>query len=158
MDYKIEEVEISNSLEKLSILSLTELTFIPENINTANNTEELIFTESLIELNKYFKADNINIESLGGKPELYRSRKSADIYLPTIFIASSILVENPNTISVILNIISSFIYDNLKGTIGKKTAKIEFYVEKKEKGKITKIEYKGDAEGLKDLEKIIKSL
>lgn len=158
MDYKIEEVEIGYNLEKLSILTLPEIAFIPENLDTSEKTEEFIFTESIIELNKYFRAENLNIESLGGEPELLRSRKNADIYLPAIFIASSILSENPNTISVILNIISSFIYDNLRGTIGKKTAKIEFYIEKKEKGKISKIEYKGDAEGLKNLDKIIKSL
>ncbi|MDM1408522.1 hypothetical protein [Myroides sp. DF42-4-2] len=158
MDYNIEEIEIGNNLKKLSILILPKLAFIPENFDTSNKTEEFIFTETIIELNKYFKAENLNIESLGGNPVLLRSRKNADIYLPPIFIASSILSEDPNTISIILNVISSFIYDNLKGLIGKKTAKVEFYVEKKEKGKISKIEYKGDVEGLKKLDKIIKSL
>ncbi|WP_276682526.1 hypothetical protein [Empedobacter brevis] len=113
MDYKIEEIEIGNNLEKLSIFTLPKLAFIPENLDTSEKTDEFIFTESIIELNKYFKADNINIESLGGEPELLRSRKNADIYLPAIFIASSILSENPNTISVILNIISSFIYTTI---------------------------------------------
>lgn len=158
MDYKIEEVEIGNSLKKLSILSFPELAFIPENLDTSEKVDEFIYTESIIELNKYFKASSIKIESLGGEPKLLRSRKNADIYLPAIFIASSVLSENQNTISVILNIISSFIYDNLKGTIGKKNAKVELYIEKKEKGKTSKIEYNGDAEGLKNLEKIIKSL
>ncbi len=157
MEYNIEELEINNHLVRLSIQELNGLTFIPENIESANTKEDLIFTESIIELNKYFKLNNLHVNSLGGKPELYRSRKNADIYLPAIFIAYSTLSENPNIVSLALNVISSFIYDNLKGTIGNKTAKIEFYIEKK-KGKISKINYKGDAEGLKDFDKIIKAL
>ncbi|MFK7050202.1 hypothetical protein FLACOL_00169 [Flavobacterium columnare] len=157
MEYSIEELEIINHLSRFSIQELNGLTFIPENIETANNKEDLIYTESVIELQKYFKINNLNINPLGGEPELYRSRKNADIYLPAIFIAYSTLSENPNIVSLVLNIISSFIYDNIKGTIGRKTAKIELYIEKK-KGKISKLKYKGDAEGLKNLEEIIKGL
>lgn len=157
MEYNIEEFEINNHLVRLSIQELNGMSFIPENIESANTKEDLIFTESIIELNKYFKLNNIKIDSLGLEPELLRSRKNADIYLPAIFIAYSTLSENPNIVSLALNVISSFIYDNLKGTIGKKTAKIEFYIEKK-KGKISKIKYKGDADGLKNFDEIIKTL
>jgi hypothetical protein len=158
MDYTVEEVELDENLKKLLRQKLYHLSFIPENFNTATTASEFIFTESLIELNKYFKAGNIKIEPLGGEPELFRSRKNADIYLPSILLATSTLLENPNILSVILNILSSFIYDNVKGKIGKKTAKIELYIEKEENGKFLKIEYNGDAEGIKELEKIIKSL
>lgn len=157
MEYNIEEFEIKNHLVRLSLLEPSGLAFIPENIESANTKEDLIFTESIIEVNKYFKLKNINIDSLGVEPELLRSRKNADIYLPAIFIAYSTLSENQNIVSIALNVISSYIYDNLKGRIGKKTAKIDLYIEKK-KGKISKIKYNGDAEGLKDLDKIIKTL
>ena len=157
MEYNIEEFEIKNHLDRLLIQEPNGLTFIPENIESANSKEDLIFTESIIELNKYFKLKNINIDSFGVDPELLRSRKNADIYLPAILIGYSTLSENPNIVSLVLNIISSYIYDNIKGTIENKTAKIEFYIEKK-KGKISKINYKGDAEGLKDLPNIIKAL
>jgi len=158
MDYKIEDVELNNSLEKLSIPKISDLAFLPENLNSVDNVDKFIFTESVIELNKYFKAENLNIQILGGEPQLLRSRKNADIYLPSILIPSFLILENPNILSVILNVVSSYIYDNLKGKIGKKTAQVELFIEKKEKGKYSKIDYKGDTEGLKELEKIIKSL
>jgi hypothetical protein len=66
--------------------------------------------------------------------------------------------ENPNLVSVSLNILSSYVYDRLKGSFGKKTAHVEFYIETKEKGKVKKISYKGEASGIKDLEKVIKAL
>jgi len=157
MEYKIEDIELNNSLEKLSIQNISDLAFLPENLNIADNVNEFIFTESVVELNKYFQAENINIQILGGEPKLLRSRKNADIYLPPIFIASSIISNNPNIVSIVLNIVSSYIYDNIKGKLGKKIAQIELFIEKKEKGKYLKIDYKGDIEGLKQIEKIIKS-
>ncbi|KVV16402.1 hypothetical protein [Flavobacterium sp. TAB 87] len=158
MNYNIEELQIENQYNRTLIENVNGLTFLPENFETAPTKNDFIFTESLIELNKYFKLNNVKIISLEGGSEIYRSRKSADIYLPAIFIGFSAFAENPNIVSVVLNVVSSYIYDNLKGKIGTKTAKIEFYIEKKEKGKITKIDYKGSAEGLKELENIIKLL
>ena len=95
---------------------------------------------------------------LGGDKELYRSRKNADIYLPAIFFSLSAVLENSALISVSLNILSNYIYDELKGKIGIKNVHAELYIETKEKGKLTKISYKGDVEGLKSLEKVIKGI
>jgi len=158
MSYNTEELEINNHFQRLSIHEPKGLYFVPENLESVDSKEEFIFTETVTELNKYFKLEKVNIDCLGGQPEIYRSRKNADIFLPAIFISYSAFLENSNIVSIAINIISSFIYDNMRGKIGKKTASIEFYIEKKEKGKITKIAYKGDAEGLKDFDKVIKSL
>ena len=52
----------------------------------------------------------------------------------------------------------TIIYDLCKGSFGKKTAKVEFYIETEKEGKIRRISYSGDSEGLKDLSKIIKAM
>jgi hypothetical protein len=158
MNYKIEEYTIADNLKRLDLKLPSQLSFLPENIESAEKRDELIFTESMIELNKYFKANDLALDIFGGDTELYRSRKNADIYLPALFFSFSVISENPHLISVSLNILSNYIYDSLKGTIGKKTTHVEFHIESKEKGKVKKIDYKGDAEGLKDLEKVIKAM
>jgi hypothetical protein len=112
----------------------------------------------MIELNKYFKLNELYLNVLGGNTELYRSRKNSDIYLPAIFFSLSAVLENSALISVSLNILSNYIYDELKGKIGIKNVHAELYIETKEKGKLTKISYKGDVEGLKSLEKVIKGI
>lgn len=158
MNYTTEEYQIKKKLEKLELTLPDNLCFFPENIETANTKNEFIFTETIVDLNKYFKQNNVNLDFLGGDTELYRSRKNADIYLPAIFISLSVLTENPNIVSISLNILSSYIYDRLKGTIGKKTANVQFHIETKKKDKIITIDYKGDADGIKNLEEIIKTL
>lgn len=158
MNYTVEEYTIEDNLRRLDVKLPSQLSFLPENIETAKKKDDLIFTESMVELNKYFNANHLKLEVLGGDTELYRSRKNADIYLPAIFFSLSVISEYPDLVSVSLNILSNFIYDNLKGTIGKKTAHVEFHIESREKGKVKKIDYKGDVEGLKSLENIIKAM
>ena len=136
MDYIIDELNLNNKLEELSLSLPSTISFFPENLEIVDAKEKFIFTESLVDLNKVFRQSNITLEVLGGDTELYRSRKNADIYLPAVFFSLSMISENPNLVSVSLNVLSSYVYDRLKGSFGKKTAHVEFYIETKEKGKI----------------------
>ncbi len=158
MDYKIEDVNLSTKLDELELSLPDALTFFPENIDTAKQKDEFIFTDSMLDLSKIFKQENVDISVLGVDTELYRSRKSADIYLPAIFLSLSLIAENPTIISISLNLLSNYIYDLCKGSLKEKTAKVDLYIETKERGKFKKISYSGSAEGLKDLHKIIKAM
>jgi len=111
MDYKIEEFNFDNRLVELELKRPYGLTFFPENFETANKKDDFIFAESMVDLNKLFRQSNISFEAFGGDTELYRSRKNADIYLPAIFLSFSLISENPNIISVSLNILSSYVHD-----------------------------------------------
>ncbi|HBS87724.1 MAG TPA: hypothetical protein DEA97_14270 [Bacteroidales bacterium] len=155
-NYKVEDYNYKERLEVLNLVFPEDLSFFPENFETANTKDDFVFTESIVDLNKLFRQEKISANIFGEDTELYRCRKDADIYLPTIFFSLSILLENPHIISVSLNILSNYVYDRLKGGTEKKNTRIEFLIEK-EKGKITKISYEGDIEGLKGLEKVIKA-
>ncbi len=157
MDYNIEDINIKNRLTELNLILPSNLAFFPENFEEAEGKEKFIFTESLADLNKIFKQKNINLEVFGQNTELYRTRKNADIYLPAIFLSLSIITENPSILTVSLNLLSSYVFERIKGSIGRKTVQIEFYIETKEKGKLKKLSYKGDAEGIEKLEKVIKT-
>lgn len=157
MDYTIEEYKVEDKFEKLNLSLPDNISFFPENLLTAEKKAEFIFTDNMIELNKHFKLNQLELSILGGDTELYRSRKNADIYLPAIFFSLSAIAENSTVVSVSLNVLSNYVYDALKGTIGKKKAHVEFHIETKENGKVKKISYKGDVEGLKGLEKVIKA-
>jgi hypothetical protein len=89
---------------------------------------------------------------------LYLSRKSADIYLPAIFFSLSVITDNPTVVSISLNVLSNYITDWLKGSFARKSAQVDFYIETREKGNVKKLSYKGNAEGLKEVEKIIKAM
>ena len=158
MDYKIEDINLQAKLEELNLKIPSTLTFFPENIEEVKQKEDFVFTDSMLDLNKIFRQENLDITVLGTDTELYRTRKNADIYLPAIFFSLSLVTENPSIVSISLNVLSNYIYDLCKGSFGKKTAKVEFYIETEKEGKIRRISYSGDSEGLKDLSKIIKAM
>lgn len=159
MDYKVEEIDISTKLTKLGLALPDSVAFFPENFENANVADDFIFTDSMLDLNKIFKHEkNISINALGNDTEKYRSRKNADVYLPAMFFALSVITENPSIVTISLNVLSSYVYELLKGTLGQKTAHIDLYIETKEKGKVKKLSYKGSADGLKELEKVIKAM
>jgi len=158
MNHKIEQIDLKHKLDELSLDLPKQLAFFPENLESAKSKGEFLFTDNMVDLKKLFKQSGINGEVFGEDTELYLSRKSADIYLPAMFFSLSVITDNPTVVSISLNVLSNYITDWLKGSFGRKTAQVDFYIETKEKGKVKKLSYKGDADGLKEVEKIIKAM
>lgn len=75
MSYTIEEYKVEDKLEKLNLSLPDKISFFPENLSTAEKKAEFIFTDNMIELNKHFKLNELELSVLGGDTELYRSRK-----------------------------------------------------------------------------------
>lgn len=158
MDSKIEEIDIKEKFKELNLSFPDGLVFFPENIESANAVDDFIFAEPLTQLRKVFKANNIDFTTLGNETTKLRARKSADIYLPSLFIGLNLISQNPAAVSVALSVLANYVTDFFKGTVGSKKVSLDIYVETTNKKTITKINYKGDAEGLKNIGNIIEQL
>lgn len=157
MNYIIEDSNLFTKISSLNLSIPESITFLPENIENVNNQNELIFTDSTIDIKKLFRLNSVETAELIPISKSY-NRKVADFYGPAIFISLSMLSENPNVVSVALNLLSSYIYDCFKGTTGSKKVKLEIYVETKKNKTVKKIIYDGDASKLDKLKDIIKTL
>lgn len=158
MDYSITDVELNEQFKKLNLAVPQLLTFIPENVETALTVDDFIFTDTLTDLKKTLRLQQVDVSVLGDKKPQMHARKSADIYLPALFVSGTALLANPHLISVALNLVSSYVYDFFKGTTGRKTVSFEIYIDAEGDRKTKKIIYKGDAEGIKNLTNVIKQL
>lgn len=159
MSYTIETYqELKEQFVNREIDFQKDLCFLPENLIEAENSSDFIYSETTTDLRKVFKSDNVSIEYLTKDKPLLRSRKSADWFGPTILIGFSALTTNPHLISVSINLLSSYLYDFFKGTIGNKKVKFEVVVENKQKKEYQKIQYEGSVEGIAELEDVIKAL
>ena len=67
-------------------------------------------------------------------PPKYVTEHSADLILPTIFISGALLSQNPQLVSLALNIISNYATDIFKGMRSEQTVKIDFVSETAEGG------------------------
>ena len=159
MDYKIESCnQIIDTFQNLNFEIPETFAFFPENFNSTNSANDFIFPDSLSDLNKIFRVKQIPIVKLTPAIPKYRSRKSADLITPTLFISYSLFSDNSILISLALNVLSNYITDFFKGTLKNRKVKLEIIVETKKQKEFSKISYEGDYDGLKDLEGIIKSL
>jgi len=88
----------------------------------------------------------------------YLQNNSFEWLAPTLFISSSLLIDNPAAVSVALGVLSNYITEFLKGTPGQKRAKLDIVVERSGDMSCKKISYEGDVEGIKSLAEIVRQI
>lgn len=158
MNYKVEEYNhLAEKFRRLELDISSSLIFLPENLEEAKSKEEFIFSDSLSDIEKIFRENNVSFSQLGGYSDQYRVRKNADWWGPAIYFGASMLSENSTAVSIALNVLSNYLTDFFKGSFGDKKVKIEIYVEERQDLKFKKITYEGGVEGIKELENIIKA-
>jgi len=155
MNYKIEKF---TELDEFQLLSDKEICFLPENLVETSITSEFIYSETTTDLRKIFKKEKLIIDYLTEDKPLLRSRKSADWFGPTILLGITVLTENQHLIGLTINVISSYLYDFFKGSIGNKKIKFDIVLENQKGKEYQKITYEGDIEGVKNLVNVIKQL
>ncbi|WP_138993957.1 hypothetical protein [Larkinella sp. C7] len=158
MENTVEDyIDVNERVKELNCERPTTFCFLPENFENASSINEFVYNENTITFRKLFKKFNIKEDKLEDLSSQFRQRRSNDLYTPMIFIGYSILSQNPELISEGLNVLSNYITDLFKGTIGKKEVTVEFVIESKTKENFKKVTFKGDPESLKYFDKILKS-
>ena len=158
MNYKIEEYNhLAKEFKRLDLDISSSIIFLPENLEEAKSKEDFIFSDSISDIEKIFRENNVSFSQLGGYSNLYRVRKNADWWGPALYFGASMLSENSTVVSIALNVLSNYLTDFFKGSFSEKKVKIEIYVEERKDVKFKKITYEGNVEGIKELENIIKA-
>ena len=159
MSYHIPAIpHTSHLFSQFSQANCSSLTFLPENLNEAQNSSDFIYSEVTTDIRKVFKKENLVIDYLTDEKPILRARKSADWFGPTIFIGFSILSQNSNLINVSLDLFSSYLYDFFKGSTSNKKVKFNLVIENKKNKEFKSISYEGPIDGIKELEEVIKGL
>jgi hypothetical protein len=133
---------------------------LPGNFDTAESKNELIYESSASDIRILFRKAEIietRLEKQGDKYS-YKQDKQFDWIGPTIFIAASILTQNPDIISITEGIISNYLTDLFKGSSYSKDIKLDFIIEKTRDKEITRFSYKGDVAGLDKLPENIREV
>jgi hypothetical protein len=155
----IEQINIDENLQPDED---QRIILLPQNYELTNKKEDLFFNEEIKTVSKMFSLnslDNYIIKFNGDEIDNYIAQKSGEIILPSIFISSLILTENPQLVSVALGVISNYATTLLKG-IPKRNQNVKFkIINKNSKTKeFTKIEYNGNVEGISELAKVVKGI
>ena len=124
-----------------------EITLLPLNLLETDAVEDFIFPNETKTLLKYFRRESVPVSLLGQGKEIegFQHTKAADIVLPALFIPLKLLLDNPAVSPVAYNILSSFIWDAVKGFPAGKQIEVDIVCPKDKKGS-NRLHFRGTAE------------
>jgi hypothetical protein len=149
---------VADRTTALGLIYPRGLAILPRNFSSAIDLSEVLHEDSTASIRILFRERGVPetpIENPGQKFPCIQEN-AADLILPTIFVTASLYSENPNLVSLALNILSSYAVDFFKGLRRNRNVDLSVVVER-DKAKISKrLKYKGDVSGLKDLEAAVR--
>jgi hypothetical protein len=152
--------DIEKKLQNLGLNFPKSLALLPENLADAKEKKDLLNSATTPTVRVLLRQAGIvetPIEEENHIPRQYL--ESFDWFGPTIFLASTLISQNPEIVDKIISLIMEYLLKVFFRGIpkNKRNAKLHIVVQTK-KGSFKKADYEGDAEGLKELPRIIRSL
>ena len=131
----------------------SDLTLLPLNFDSAPSVGDLRHASETSTIRKLLIQDHVPIRDLVERSQRppYIKNKSADLILPTLYFSALSLSQNPLLVSIVLNIVSNYVYDCFRGRGAGRTVKLHIVAEDAKKGKYRQISYEGTEEGLSTL-------
>ena len=153
-------VDVRKRAQELDCNMPESITLLPRNFENARSKNELVYETTTPTVRTLWRQNDITENALE-KPEDRFPLVIEDSFEwigPIIFVSSSIISQNPHSITVALNVISNYLTGWFKGIPRRdREAKLSIVVETKDMS-YRKMEYEGPPEGLKDLPPVIKEM
>ncbi len=118
-----------------------------------NNESKVAYYESTDLVQKLLKINGLSSDLAVGEhgDVVFLENRSIDWFAPTLFFSASLIIGNPNIVSVALNVLSNYIYDAFKHSSSDPQVSLSVVIEKSGK---KKIDYAGPVSGLSEIVKI----
>ncbi len=146
--------------ESIAQMSHDNILILPINYESINSESEIRFQSEAATVKTLFRQRKIPHSMFSWKalPTRYVQNNAFEWIGPALFISAGIFSQNELAINTALGVLASYIADYFKGRSGNNVAKLTIVVEQTKKKQCKKINYEGDAEGIKNLGEIIKSI
>lgn len=145
-------------LHRLGAPAPTEISVVPGNISFANSKQELTQSSESDTIRTLFTQNQIPHKDLfddEGEIE-YVQNYSDDWFGPCILIPIAALIQNPNITSVVLGLVTNYLYDAFKGSKSQ-SARLSI-IKETASGEFRSISYNGPVEGISELAEIVKNI
>jgi hypothetical protein len=148
-------VDVDTRASALGLNAPTGLCLLPYNFEDAATAGELLYQGDAATVRILFRQAGVVETRLEpeGKRTPVLHQKSVDLVVPTLFVAGSMLTENPTAVNVALSVLANYITDFFKGHGSDK--RVRFSIVTKDKGgRYRCYKYSGDPSGIKDFTKL----
>lgn len=158
MNTSVDEIAIQYKMNDSSDADILLLPFAPE--KAVDGSERTIYAETTVSVFKKLNSSGVKTALAVGelKDLALRHNRALEWVAPTILFTYAAISQNPNIVSIVLNVISSYLYDIFKGKTDETNANCTFVYRGRKDSSCKKVTYKGPIDGLKDVEGIIREL
>ncbi len=154
----MEEIKNTKMINVLNTLTIERPMILPTNL-LEQDSKYSIFENSTASIKKLLNENDLNIDIFeNDKETVYKDNRSIDWVIPTILITSTMITQNPLLVSMLTNIISSYVYEIFKGKSKNPTVKTKIIYKDEKKKKYFDCDYEGDNSGLCEINKMLETL
>jgi hypothetical protein len=151
-------VSVSEKLKSFGVSVPSGLAILPDNLETATSVGDLRQQVEADTVRTLLRANQIayfEIFDEDNQPP-YVQQYNFEWFGPTLFISANLLAQHPNVLSVILGIISNYLYDLFKGHKESK-ASLDIVFQQID-GSCKEIHYSGPPDGLSKVAEVVRQL
>ena len=154
-----EHVSVRTRAEELGCRLPNGLAMLPENFSSAAAGDDLHFRSEAATVRKLLSEGGLDADRLMADRDrtMFVHNGSYDWAVPAIFIGSEVLKANPDVASVIVDLVRDHVKELFGGLKSDRRVSLEVVIENS-RGLCRKVKYEGDAEGLKDVNRIVRGL
>lgn len=135
------------------------LVMLPENLVSSSPGEDLRFGSESSTFRKLLHERGLRAERVDVDQDRTRfvHNRSHDWAVPAVFVATELLKSNPDIISIMIDVVRDHVKELFGTSADERSVLLEVVVENR-KGRCRKVRYEGPPDGLKDVERIVRSL
>lgn len=151
-------VSVSEKLVSFGVAVPSGIAILPDNLAEAESIGDLrqqVESDTVRTLLRENKISYVEIFDDDNQPP-YVQQYNFEWFGPTIFISAGLLSQNPNVLSVILGLITNYLYDLFKGD-KHSPASLDVIFQKAD-GSCKEIHYSGPSDGLSEIAEVVKEL
>lgn len=149
---------VSEKFKEFGLALPEGLTILPSNFAEAKSIEDLRQQVESDTIRTILRMHSINFTEIfddDNQPP-YIQQYSFEWFGPTLLISASFIIQNPNTLSIVLGLITNYLYDLFKGS---KNGSASFsLIYQRADGSCKEIRYSGPPDGLNKIHEIIKEI
>jgi hypothetical protein len=153
-------ISVRQRASELGCTVPTRIAILPTNFDFVAARTDFQQLSEAATVKALFRTNNVPLDDLLPASERapYIQNNSFEWLAPTLFISSSLLIDNQAAVSVALSVLSNYITDFFKGVPGQKTVKLDIVVERNGDMSCKKISYEGDVNGIDSLVDVIRQI
>ena len=151
-------INVVRRATELDCVAPSDLALITRYFETAEPRDELLHESHASTLRKLWRAAGVDATPVEPPDETFPevSESAFDLLLPTIFVGSLLLSEDPDGVSLALGVVANYVTDFFKGITGERKVRLDVVVEEEPDRKYRRIRYEGPPAGVHTIVDIVR--